>query len=89
MTLSFAKEGSKFGQKLNKPFKNFAKSGHTSLLLRRDSMAPFRQVRVRVLVRLGRSPGLVVKGGDLCSRGQEFESDGRTLDGKVFTFYLL
>ena len=32
-------------------------------------------------MRLGRSLGLVVMGGDSCSEGREFESQHRTLDG--------
>ena len=32
------------------------------------------------------SPGLVVMGGDLCSKGRKFESHHRTLDGHFLTF---
>ena len=35
---------------------------------------------------LGGSPGLVVMGDDSCSRGCEFESRRRILDGHFFTF---
>ena len=34
----------------------------------------------------GSSPGLVVKGGNLCSEDCEFESKHRKLDGHFFTF---
>ena len=35
--------------------------------------------------RLGGSPGLVVMGGDSCSKGHGFESQRRILDGHFFT----
>ena len=36
---------------------------------------------------MGGSPGLVVKGGDSCSKGHEFESRHGMLDGHdIFTF---
>ena len=35
------------------------------------------------------SPGLVVMGGDSCSKGHEFESRHRILDGHFFTYLLL
>ena len=35
---------------------------------------------------LGGSPGLVVMGGDSCSKGCEFESRDRILDGHYFTY---
>ena len=34
----------------------------------------------------GGSPGLVVMGGDLCSKGREFESLHRKLDGHFFKY---
>ena len=34
----------------------------------------------------GRSPGLVVMGGDSCSKGREFESWHRILDGHFITY---
>ena len=34
----------------------------------------------------GGSPGLVVMGGDLCSKGRAFESQHYLLDGHIFTF---
>ena len=34
----------------------------------------------------GGSPGLVVMGGDSCSKGRQFESRHRILDGHFFTF---
>ena len=38
---------------------------------------------------LGASPGLVVMGGDSCSKGREFESRQRTLDGHFFTYLFI
>ena len=35
---------------------------------------------------LGGSPGLVVMGGESCSKGREFESWHHILDGHLFTF---
>ena len=35
---------------------------------------------------LGGSPGLVVMGGDSCSKGREFESLRHILDGHFFAF---
>ena len=37
----------------------------------------------------GGSPGLVVMGGDSCSKGREFESRHRILDGHFFTYLFL
>ena len=34
----------------------------------------------------GGSPGLVVMGGGSCSKGREFESQHRILDGHFFTY---
>ena len=42
---------------------------------------PFKNVLV-----YGGSPGLVVMGGDLCSKGRAFESQHYLLDGHIFTF---
>ena len=36
------------------------------------------------LVKLGGNPGLVVKGGDSCTKGRGFESQHRLLDGHLF-----
>ena len=33
-----------------------------------------------------RSPDLVVMGGDSCSRGHQFESQHRVLEGYIYTF---
>ena len=39
---------------------------------------------------MGRSPGLVVMGGDSCSKGRDFESRHHILGGHgVFHIYLL
>ena len=35
---------------------------------------------------MGGSPGLVVKGGDSCSKGRGFESWHRILEGHFFTY---
>ena len=35
---------------------------------------------------MGGIPGLVVMGGDSCSKGCEFESQHRILDGNFFTY---
>ena len=36
---------------------------------------------------MGANPGLVVMGGDLCSKGHEFKSQFRILDGhNIFTY---
>ena len=40
----------------------------------------------RILQSLGGSPGLVVMGGDSCSKGHWFESQRPILDGHFFTF---
>ena len=37
-------------------------------------------------IQVGGSPGLMVMGGDSCSKGREFESQHRILDGHFFTF---
>ena len=38
------------------------------------------------MVSLGRSPGLVVMGGDSCSKDCEFESRHHILEGHFFTY---
>ena len=38
---------------------------------------------------VGESPGLVVMGGDSCSKGREFESQNRVLDGHFVTYLLV
>ena len=38
---------------------------------------------------MGGSPGLVVMGGDLGSKGFEFESQHHTLDGHFYIYLLL
>ena len=37
----------------------------------------------------GGSPGLVVMGGDSCSKGCEFESQHRILDGHFSNFFVV
>ena len=44
----------------------------------------------RINAPLGGSPGLVIMGGDSCSKGHEFESHHSILDGHFCSFtYLL
>ena len=48
-------------------------------------MIPGR-LQLLIILLWGGSPGLVVMGGDSCSKGREFESQHRILDGHFFTF---
>ena len=40
----------------------------------------------KIICGMGGSPGLVVMGGDSCSKGGEFESQHRILDGHLFVY---
>ena len=47
-------------------------------------------LKIKMEISMGRSPGLVVMGGDLCSKGHGFESRHHILDGlNIFHVYLL
>ena len=48
----------------------------------------FSKQKIRQKV-LGRSPGLVVMGGDSCSEGSEFESQHCILDGHFSHFIVV
>ena len=52
---------------------------------KRQEMARIREPLVTSVLQ-GGSPGLVVMGGDSCSKGREFESQHHILDGYFFTF---
>ena len=49
-------------------------------------MRDFEDITRNNISEWGRSPGLVVVGGDSSSKGREFESRHHILDGHFFTF---
>ena len=53
---------------------------------KRQEMARIREPLVTSVLQ-GGSPGLVVMGGDSCSKGRDFKSRHRILDGHFFTYF--
>ena len=55
---------------------------------KRQEMARIREPLVTSVLQ-GGSPGLVVMGGDSCSKGRDFKSRHCILDGHFFTYFFV
>ena len=68
--------------KISPKLQNFIKSGHSTL----GNINSIAQNLNFITGVSGRSPGLVVMGGDSSNKGREFKSRHCILDGHFFTF---